>query len=245
LLLPRPLYSALAMYKLLLLLHLLSLPHLLASLHIISFQTYAQQHDHVATLTKLLGQPTTICQAADELRTATTRTTPFTDTGQQHHTTHSWSHVARDNEATRRYPTDFLTVTLGQPTHTIPYLLQIFKFKSIVEEKSHRSLLWSRFTRDNGGDGDGEPTTSFWKFRAPPFPFNPTHDEDDENDDAAADAADADAAEDEDEDERDKEDNDLGVTSSASSTRKRQRRRTLSSSASSGKRYDFGGTFLK
>jgi membrane-bound transcription factor site-1 protease len=127
---------------------------------------------------------------------------------------HSWYHRYRHNAATERFPTDFVTVIFANPVVTVPYLLALAGIKTVSEEKRHRSLLWSRITRDLNQDessqrcddenedsehGDGNRDTNadtdtgcgrhdrhgrhgwhgrrgaphFWKFRAPPFPFNP------------------------------------------------------------------------
>ena len=113
---------------------------------------------------------------------------------------HHWHYQPRLNAATKTFPTDFLTVNFANPLVSVPYLLAIAGIKSISEEKQHRSLLWSRVTREfnedrqnqecndrNNGMGcsddgsvvcppsrcDHHGVPHFWKFRAPPFPFNP------------------------------------------------------------------------
>ena len=179
--------------QLLLVLVLLFHHHTVNSLYIISFNTYADQHKHATTLQHHLGPPITTCYDS-----------PFLS---KH--THSWWHQVRSNSATQ-FPTDFITVTLGTPKRTVQLLRQLKIVRSVVEEKRHRSLLWSRATRDQG-------TTHYFKYRAPPFPFNPTDGE----------AGNAGNGE------------DSATHATKQQEEKRRRRRTLSS-AGSGKRHDFG-----
>ena len=113
-----------------------------SAIHIISFKKYAKQNQHAATLVKLLGKPSTTCKYP---------TPPFwsSSNSSESSSQHNWYHIPRNNPATQQYPTDFLTIDLSSPTYTIPILLTQHStiIKSIAEDKSHRSILWSRVTR--------------------------------------------------------------------------------------------------
>lgn len=205
---------------------------LASSLHIISFKTYARQDQHVQTLSGLIGVPhdslkalrgTMVCARfwsfyPNAKRVAETESSVDGVKGccDKHRvyrdgstlcaiggTCHSWYLQRRHNAATETFPTDFLTVLFANPTVSVPYILTLDGIKSVSEEKRHRSLLWSRITRDikqdelhhrcgDRKDDDAECDKNnqantdaghrghgqrgaphFWKFRAPPFPFNP------------------------------------------------------------------------
>jgi membrane-bound transcription factor site-1 protease len=170
------------------------------ALHIISFRSYADQNVHAKSLENVLGTPTTMCISS-----------PFKNHQFDHIYQHSWYHVARSNPATK-FPTDFIIVTLGTPKRTLPLLRRLGNVRSVVVEKQHRSLLWSRVKHQKTEDGDQSERTRYNSFRAPPYPFNPK-DEGSEKEELHID--------------------DLGNV-----VRRKQRRRKLSSN--SGKRHDFG-----
>ena len=90
---------------------------------------------------------------------------------------HSWYYSRRTNAATAKFPTDFIAIILADPLTAVPFLLSVAVIKSISEEKQHRSLLWSRVTYQTdpepGSTSQRERAPRYWKFRAPPFPFDP------------------------------------------------------------------------
>ena len=184
-----------------------------SAIHIISFKKYAKQNQHAATLVQLLGKPSTTCKYP---------TPPFWSSSKSSESSsqHNWYHIPRNNPATQQYPTDFLTIDLSSPTYTIPILLTQHStiIKSIAEDKSHRSILWSRVTRNKPENQGG--TTSYNKYRSPPFPFNPSDNEDEEQEDNSEEETD--------------EDND--TSSQNQETLQKRRRRILND-----KRHDFGG----
>ena len=186
--------------------------HLLAAAnHVISFRNYFPNQGLLAEHLHLqLGPPSTQCPAS-----------PF----QSNHA-HSWSPVLRSNPA-MQYPTDFLVVTLGTPKRTLPFLRELGPVRSVVKDQPHRSLLWSRAIHEPGQHGE-KNTTRYYKYRAPPYPFNPTDDDDDDDDDDGADHA----------AQKAQEDCMSNGNGNEHCTSAPKRRRTLSST--NGKRHDFG-----